>query len=186
MNIFFLDHEPSKIPKMLADEHVNKMTLESAQLLCNLFPEGEAPYKYYGVNHPCTKWLREDINNIKWLLEHAFALENEYRNRFHKKHKSYDVLRWVEDHLPMLEGFIPEEHLTIPPMVVPDAYKAPQKDVEEHWNHKVENTTDMAFGKVSFHFAPIVRAYRRYYANEKATKLSYARGKKPAWLKRVP
>ena len=33
MNIFFLDDNPQKAARMLFDKHVNKMLLESAQML---------------------------------------------------------------------------------------------------------------------------------------------------------
>jgi len=76
MNIFYLHEEPEICAQMHNDKHCVKMILESAQMLCtahraldgndkcdNLFM-----YKQAHLNHPSTKWVRENIYNYKWMF----------------------------------------------------------------------------------------------------------------------
>ena len=58
MNRFLIDHHPDAIAKSLCDQHVVKMPLEEAQMLCTavrvhapLFAEGNGLYKTAYLNH---------------------------------------------------------------------------------------------------------------------------------------
>lgn len=97
MNIFVLDEDPRLAAEAQCDQHVVKMTLETAQLLCAAFPEGAAPYRRSHYNHPCAVWARTSANNFLWLWEHGVWLANEYEHRFGKEHKSLSVIRWCLD-----------------------------------------------------------------------------------------
>ena len=46
MNIFVIDKDPVVAAQNLCDKHVVKMILESAQMLCAPFENGEAPNGY--------------------------------------------------------------------------------------------------------------------------------------------
>lgn len=109
MNIFVVDTDPIVAAKSLCDQHVVKMILESAQLLCS--PFDKAPYKRTHYNHPCAKWVRRSQDNYSWLLQHAVALCAEYSYRYGKVHKSYEVIQWCADHryeLPIpIDGLTP-------------------------------------------------------------------------------
>jgi hypothetical protein len=94
VNIFVVHFNPEEAAKSLCDQHVVKMILESAQLLCGPFEE--APYKRTHFNHPCAKWVREGKLNYGWLLTHAKALCEEYTYRYGKRHKSQEVIEWCE------------------------------------------------------------------------------------------
>lgn len=94
MNIFVLDYDPEKAAKMQCDKHVVKMPLETAQLLCSVFEQGEAPYKRTHYNHPCAIWTRKSKDNFLWLVEHGIALCDEYTFRYGKVHKSKAVILW--------------------------------------------------------------------------------------------
>jgi hypothetical protein len=87
MNIFVVNNDPKIAARQLCDKHVVKMILESAQMLCSAFENGEAPYKRSYYNHPCTKWVRESQANYEWLLTHAYGLCEEYFLRYGKIHK---------------------------------------------------------------------------------------------------
>jgi len=115
MNIFMLDSNPVQAARWMVDKHVVKMILESAQLLStahrlldgkesqasingrkrklwSLFDERETQmYKATHVNHPCAIWCRESVENYSWLVEHFFALLDEYTYRYNKKHKCSDM-----------------------------------------------------------------------------------------------
>lgn len=120
MNIFVLDEDPNQAARFACDKHVVKMILESAQLLCAAFPEGDAPYKKTHVNHPCSIWTRANNSNYEWLVQHAYALCAEYTKRYGKVHKSQSVIEWCDINRPNL----PEEPITPFPQAMPDQYKS--------------------------------------------------------------
>ncbi|MCA1800504.1 MAG: hypothetical protein LC687_04640 [Actinobacteria bacterium] len=122
MNIFYLDHNPAEIPKYMSDAHVNKMILESAQMLSTTFwistGIGHRPqaltqserseltqianrghragfYKPTHVNHPCSIWARTCRENAQWLLDHMAALNAEWQYRYGhtRNHKSWDTVK---------------------------------------------------------------------------------------------
>ena len=84
MNIFVLSEDPIEAAQMQCDQHVVKMTLETAQMLCTPFPNGSAPYKHTHYNHPCNVWVRESKANFIWLCDHGDALAQEYTDRCEK------------------------------------------------------------------------------------------------------
>ena len=96
MNIFVLDKDPKKSARMLCDQHVVKMILESAQMLCtaNNQTGSKAPYKSTHINHQCNVWVRESIGNYNWLLAHAQELCKEYTRRYNKIHKTQKIIEW--------------------------------------------------------------------------------------------
>jgi len=98
MNQFSIDHDPVQSAKWLVNAHCIKMVLESSQIFCtNFHLQGiDAPYKPSHKNHPTTKWMRLSYDNFLWGLEHAYAIAAEYTERYRKRHKSEDVLDWVE------------------------------------------------------------------------------------------
>ena len=90
MNIFALDICPVKSAELQHDKHVVKMILESAQMLCTAYHEHNienVPYKKTHHNHPCSVWVRKDMYNFYWLVDHALALCQEYKYRYKKIHK---------------------------------------------------------------------------------------------------
>ena len=92
MNIFILDQDPVKSAQFQCNKHVVKMCLETAQLLCSVFPSGLAPYKRTHYNHPCAKWARDSWCNYMWLISHGHALCNEYEYRYNKIHKCQEII----------------------------------------------------------------------------------------------
>jgi hypothetical protein len=119
MNIFVLDNNPALIPRHYCDLHVNKMLLESCQLLCSVYENGTAPYRRTHYNHPCSVWVRTSIQNFTWLEELANVLSIEYTNRRGRIHKCDDVLDWVANNTPEL----PDTQLTTHPLCMPDEHK---------------------------------------------------------------
>jgi|21_taG_2_1085346.scaffolds.fasta_scaffold00229_34 hypothetical protein len=91
MQIFVVDTDPVQAAKDLADAHVVKMVLESAQILCIVVVQrgGTAAYKSnHHQTHPCVLWAMESRSNFDWLCAHAMALCAEYTYRYDKVHKS--------------------------------------------------------------------------------------------------
>lgn len=96
MNVFVCHQDPVLAAKYLCDRHVVKMVLESAQLLSTVCAEKgldfEGRYKSTHKGHPCVIAMKNDSNYLNWVSQHGFALAFEYSNRFHKIHKSLDVI----------------------------------------------------------------------------------------------
>lgn len=132
MNIFVLDRDPAVAAEQACDKHVVKMILESAQMLCAVHPEGEAPYRRAFYNHPCTIWVRESKSNYDWLIQHAYALCQQYTEIYGKKHKSEDIIKWCDDNRPLF----PDKGVTPHPTCMPDEYKVecPVQSYRNYYN----------------------------------------------------
>lgn len=122
MNIFVLDKDPKKCAQYHADRHVVKMPLESAQMLCTAHhvSGNDAPYIKTHVNHPCTRWVRENKVNYRWLVSLGEELLKEYTYRYHKIHGSIQVIAWCRNYLPDL----PEIGVTTRPQAMDEKYKS--------------------------------------------------------------
>jgi len=151
MNIFYLDSDASLAAKYHVDKHVVKMILESAQLLCTshrildgspkkvsrttktgkvrevtsyLLQDSKKDSILYSathINHPCTIWCRETINNYMWLYQLFVELCDEYTYRYNKKHKTDILLRDVLKQHPRNMSRI---EFTRPAQAMPDDYKS--------------------------------------------------------------
>lgn len=121
INIFYVETCPKQAAISMVDKHTVKMILETAQLLSTahrildgrevagktrtnrnvkrwtLYDERETVmYVATHVNHPSAIWCRQSIQNYDWLVEHFFALNDEYSYRYGKKHKCYDMGYWLQ------------------------------------------------------------------------------------------
>lgn len=158
MNIFAIYRCPVTSARHLVDSHVVKMVLESAQMLANCFsheqlasetcPRTQAGTvrKYAHYNHPCSKWVRVSRDNMRWLCDHALALDEErierslIRSKQHldlkeqgkpyKKaiadskpvpHHCIPFIHWVLNNLD--NSLIPEGLITEFAQAMPDEYK---------------------------------------------------------------
>lgn len=110
MNIFYVHHNPKIAAQSLIDVHVNKMIVETGQLLANCYTKTElmsAPLTQTGnirgyshINHPCTKWVKTSLDNFLWLVEHGLALCEEKIYRTEKPHFSFAFINWCSDNWP--------------------------------------------------------------------------------------
>lgn len=92
MNIFAVSKHPRKCARALDDKRLNKMILETAQILCtriNLM-EGRqvTPYRNCHVHHPIMQWVKDQQPNgsMFWLYELGIAYGEEIQHRFKRKH----------------------------------------------------------------------------------------------------
>tara|TARA_R110002049_G_scaffold151738_1_gene315481 strand:- start:1507 stop:2001 length:495 start_codon:yes stop_codon:yes gene_type:complete len=128
MNIFYVNTDPAKAAICLPDKLVVKMPLESAQMLstAHRVHNGEewcdlnGIYKKAYLNHPCTIWARESVQNYTWLYYHFYALCKEYETRYDRQHLSFVKLN---DKLCQAPIGIPDIGLTPMPQAMPDQYK---------------------------------------------------------------
>jgi hypothetical protein len=155
MNIFYINEDPIIAAQELADDHIRKMQIESAQMCCTAHWETgtEAPYKRAHWNHPSTKWVRESIQHYNWLVEHGLEICDQFTKRYGKLHKTQSVLEWLKQNKPQISdnGFTP------PPQCMPE----------------------------EFRMGDTIEAYKNFYINDKIKikKLTYNKlNNKPEWI----
>ncbi len=119
MNVFVLDRDPVQAAEMLCDQHVVKMTLETAQLLCSA--HATAPYRRTHHNHPCAVWARSSLANYLWLCSYGEAVAREYTYRFDKTHASEAIVSWAREHVAGLP--LPDGGLTPFAQAMPERYR---------------------------------------------------------------
>lgn len=99
MNIFVISDDPVVCASALDDLRLNKMIIETAQLLCTaMISHGYVNsniYKTTHLNHPCAVWTRQTEGNFRWLVKYFDALNSERENRTGKTHASY-IKIWPE------------------------------------------------------------------------------------------
>ena len=142
MNIFYLDSNPGICAKYHNDKHVVKMILETAQLLCGAHwvNGSEAPYKLSHQNHPCSKWVRTNTENYRWLCMLGIQLCWEYKRRYLKTHKSYEVILWCCDNPPNL----PEGKFFEPPLAMPDYCKIGTSAILSYINYYIKEKSSFS------------------------------------------
>lgn len=93
MNIFFTSNDPKECAQHLDDKRLNKMIIESAQMLSTAIDRhgGCAPYRVAWKKHPCTLWTGDTRSNYEWHLALLLEMSNEYTFRYGKIHKSYSA-----------------------------------------------------------------------------------------------
>jgi hypothetical protein len=151
MNIFILDKDPVLAAQYHCDNHIRKLSTEMAQML-NMnsiylggtsFKRDYPPYTHYKfskkhINHPCTKWLRESLDNSLWGIKYGLAVAEQFKIRYGKEHKTKRAIIWVFKH-----GTLPKKRgLTSFPICVREDLK--NDDVVESYRRSY------AFDKVSF------------------------------------
>jgi len=152
MNIFAVDQDPVAAAQALHDQHVVKMVLESAQMICTIVRKfgHDTPYKPTHAHHPCVVWAARSNRNAHWLYRHAMALCTEYTHRFGRRHKSQDV---IETFGPLMVMCCWEGRLEAFAQAMPDDCKR----------------------------ADPVDGYRTYYRQHKLASARYTNRQPPAW-----
>lgn len=155
MNIFVLDQDPRVAAIHLVDRHISKMITESAQILSNCFtlermsrddcPKTQSgkSRKHSYPHHPCCIWATKSRENMKWVIEHAVAMDIERKSRFNKTddHFSLSFITWAKDKID--ESLAPEIGLTPFAQAMPDQYK--------HVNAVIAYRQYYKYGKIHLH-----------------------------------
>lgn len=110
-------------------------------------------YKETHINHPSAIWARQSIENYNWLVEHFFALMDEYTYRYEKKHKCSGEISYMLQSPPKL---LEKYEWTDMPSCMDDEYKLGND--------------------------PIVN-YRNYYKVGKTKLHKWTRREPPIWIK---
>lgn len=142
MNVFVLDRDHDQRARYHCDVHLNKMLLESVQILNTALHKQDhdrlediAFYKPTHANHPWCEWAADRFENWHWLLQHAKALGVEYTMRNDSTHESYRKLYelWVDGdaeldtegtpkYLWKIEDVFSDGPRTSVPLCMPDEY----------------------------------------------------------------
>jgi hypothetical protein len=118
MNLFALSRLAKHAAQRQCDIHVIKMTLETTQILYAVFhllghpittrahitdANGVAvayePYKLTHAHHPCVLWCAAARSHLLWMLEHGFALSEEYTRRYGKDHRCLAHMLNIRNHI---------------------------------------------------------------------------------------
>lgn len=106
MNIFAVSPDPAKCARALDDKRLNKMMLETTQLLCTAINtdagEQVTPYKNCQPHNPITKWVINRVDMQSWLYALGVAYSVEINHRFGSLHSSAEVLLSLPDIAPGL------------------------------------------------------------------------------------
>ncbi len=171
MNIFILDEDPKAAASYHCDKHVCKMILEAGQMLCtahwmswlknldkqrsdfklmrdakaflkeNVPKEKQPPWSITHVNHPCSVWTRETLENYTWhhkLMGHLLA---EYTGRYRRTHKSITVWEWLLYNKPLS---FPNHGLTPFPICMKEEYKISEDPVECYREYYIKDKVRFA------------------------------------------
>lgn len=171
MNIFVLDQNPGKAAEYHCNKHVVKMILEAGQMLCtthwmswlehygktradfklmrdvkqflkdNVPAQKQPPWGITHVNHPCTIWTRQSLQNYNWHLELMGQLLFQYTKRYEKTHKSVSVYKWLFNNLPLN---FPQNTQTPFPICMKDEYKISEDVVECYKNYYIKDKVRFA------------------------------------------
>ncbi len=165
MNIFYLHEDPRQCAVWMVDKHVVKMILETAQLLSTahrlldgtesidtssgrkkrvyaLSDERDAVlYSATHANHPSAVWARQSVENYNWLVDHLFALSDEYTYRYGKTHLTITKLG-VPIASPPLN--LKEWDMTPMPSCMDEQYKIGEDPIANYRNY-------YKYGKASMH-----------------------------------
>ena len=136
MNIFYVHADPIIAAQQLADDHIRKMQIESAQMCCTTHWESgsEAPYKRAHKNHPSTIWTRQSIQHYNWLVEHGLEICREFELRYGKLHATQKVLEWCKDNKPN----IPDNGFVAPPKCMPEEFRV-EDTIESYKNFYIND-----------------------------------------------
>lgn len=127
MNVFASDPDPVRAALALADRHVVKMAVESAQILwtaLHLAAPGAVPpggYRPTHQGHPCVRWAAGSRDAYLWVADHGEALCAEYSYRYGREHGSLGPLLAAR----AAAGLVPPDPAPPPPQAMPEALRGP-------------------------------------------------------------
>ena len=159
MNIFFLHPNPRKCARWHCDKHVVKMILESCQLLYTVHWLCKTADLKYAKNGGY-KATHVKHPCTLWLIESLdnyrwlVLLATELCREYTFRYKKHHACEEHVEWLSLVEPTLVSHGFTMPRQAMPEAYK--QKDS--------------------------VKAYRKYYVNDKKRFATYKGRSKPHWL----
>ena len=162
MNRFIIEFNVEDIAKSLCDQHIVKMPLEEAQMLCTTlwhhapeYAEEHDLYKPVHQKHPCTLWAMQTRDNYAFAFSLYDAMLTEYTHRYGKWHgamKHIDALDYGRK-------------------MIPEGWQTPHPQCFSGLDHL---KTDEQYP---------IKAYREFYKADKLKFARYNRGRyMPEWM----
>lgn len=164
MNIFASNQCPVQSAKDLPSILVNKMAVESLQILSTahfVLDGKQVAYKPTHQNHPSCVWSRANKANYAWAFEHFKALCKEYTFRTGKIHA-------CEAHLKAVESApvgCPDGELEMFALCMPDEHKA--KGI---------------FDPTAAYRSYLNAKFTEWLARDKPVKVEWKNRKQPTWV----
>lgn len=108
MNVFAVDRRPKACARALDDKRLNKMILETTQILCTVINlecgEQVTPYKNSHVHHPLVRWAEPRYWPWLYQLGVAYGKEIDYRHSRDRPHACLEVLHSLYEQVDVLRG----------------------------------------------------------------------------------
>ena len=92
----------------------------------------EVIYSATHINHPSAIWCRSSIENYDWLVDHFFALMQEYTYRYEKTHKCFGELSYMLQSPPKN---LQEYNMTTCPSAMDKSYVISNDPVTNYRNY---------------------------------------------------
>ena len=179
MNRFIIEFNVEDIAKSLCDQHIVKMPLEEAQMLCTAlwhhapeFAEDCDLYKPVHQKHPSTIWVGHHPMAYSYTFSMWDELHKIYINRYGKQHASFrlreTIVNLPQPLIEKLKNCVDNPWYSPPPMCFGKDY--------EHIKVGVDPTSHEA----------VVNAYREYYRQGKSRFASWGGDRSlPRWWLQV-
>lgn len=147
MNIFVTDVCPTLSARALDDVRLNKMIVESAQLLSTALRirgcDDPLLYRISHAHHPCCHWVRHSRDNFLWLADHAKAMLNErWWRGSGATHATYPVINACLQHAEFIrDGELAPFHNSSLFKDNPDVIQAYRDTMRHKWSHDAIKVT---------------------------------------------
>jgi hypothetical protein len=92
----------------------------------------EVIYSATHINHPSAIWCRSSIQNYDWLVDHFFALMEEYTYRYEKTHKCFGEISYMLQSPPKN---LTEYDMTTMPSCMADEYIICSDPIKNYRNY---------------------------------------------------
>lgn len=89
-------------------------------------------YSATHINHPSAIWCRNSVENYNWLVDHFFALMEEYTYRYDKTHKCFGEISAT---LASPPKNLTEYDMTLMPSAMADEYKISEDPIINYRNY---------------------------------------------------
>ncbi len=156
MNIFVTSSDPRACALALDDLRLNKMIVESCQILCtalHLSGRGSPElYKPAYIRHPVVLWTARDARHYAWLIRHLGALFEERAFRFgSSEHRSLRLLPLLTQYVENLAAPDAFENCT-PYEDVSSVHLAYQMTLKDKWRQDRRSPTWSKRGPPNFFY----------------------------------
>jgi hypothetical protein len=158
VNIFVTSPDPHACALALDDIRLNKMIIESCQILCtvlHLSGRGSPElYKPAYIRHPVVLWTARDARHYTWLVRHLEALfEGRVFRLCSSEHRSLQLLPFLTQYVENLMAPVVFVNCT-PYKDVPSVYLAYQMTLRDKWRQDRRLPAWSKQGSPNFFCAP--------------------------------